>query len=72
MVVDVAVGLLRGWGESVGVEEWVTWRTGRLAGMRQGKGFDGGFAEGLLGGLREWGVRRHGEVVLFDIPKSSG
>jgi hypothetical protein len=40
--------------------------------MRQGNGFDGGFAEGLLGGLREWGVRRHGEVVLFDIPKSSG
>jgi hypothetical protein len=70
MVVDVAVGLLRG--ESVAVEEWVTWRTGRLAGMRQGEGFDGGFAEGLVGGLREWGVRRNGEVVLFDIPKSSG
>lgn len=71
MVVDVAVGVLRDARGEVAAEGWVTWRTGRLAGMRQGREFDGGFAEGLKRGLGEWGVRRHGEVVEFDIPKDA-
>ncbi|KAK4097666.1 hypothetical protein N658DRAFT_266916 [Parathielavia hyrcaniae] len=62
-VVDVAVGILRDWEGRVAVEEWVTWRTGRLAGLESGREFDRGFAEALERGLKKWGVRRYGEKV---------
>jgi hypothetical protein len=68
-VVDVAVGILRDWEGKVAVEGWVTWRTGRLAGMDTGREFDEGFAEALTKGLGEWGVTRHGEKVDFNIPQ---
>ncbi|KAH6857015.1 hypothetical protein B0I37DRAFT_88910 [Chaetomium sp. MPI-CAGE-AT-0009] len=68
-VVDVAVGLLRGWEGSVAVEGWLAWRTGRLAGVGDGKRFDGGFAEGLEEGLGTWGVQRYGVREDFNIPQ---
>ncbi|KAK4149549.1 hypothetical protein C8A00DRAFT_37860 [Chaetomidium leptoderma] len=67
-IVDVAVGILRDWEGRIAVEDWVTWRTGRLAGMETGKEFDGAFAEALAEGLGAWGVRRHGERMEFNIP----
>ncbi|KAH6631367.1 Mss4-like protein [Chaetomium tenue] len=70
VVVDVAVGLLRDWeGGSVAAEEWLAWRTGRLAGLESGRRFDGGFAEGLAEGLGRWGLRRYGRREEFEIPQ---
>ena len=68
VVVDVAVGLLRDWEGGVAAEGWLAWRTGRLAGMESGKGFDGGFAEGLREGLGRWGDERYGRREEFEIP----
>ncbi|KAK3306398.1 uncharacterized protein B0T15DRAFT_527106 [Chaetomium strumarium] len=71
-VVEIAVGILRGSSSDdsvVAVEGWLAWRTGRLAGLETGREFDPGFADALAEGLREWGVKRHGESVSFDIPQ---
>lgn len=67
-IVDVAVGILRAPEGDVAAEEWLTWRTGRLAGMQSGKEYDEGFAEGLKKGLAEWGSQKHGKVLEFNIP----
>jgi len=67
-IVDVAVGVLRAPEGDVAAEEWLTWRTGRLAGMQSGKEYDEGFAEGLKEGLAEWGAKKHGRVLEFNIP----
>jgi hypothetical protein len=37
--------------------------------MQSGREFDEGFAEALTEGLGEWGVKRHGEKVNFNIPQ---
>ncbi|KAL2125819.1 hypothetical protein VTI74DRAFT_2602 [Chaetomium olivicolor] len=68
-IVDVAVGLLRGKDGRVAVEEWVTWRTGRLAGMGTGREYDGGFAKALTEGLGKWAEQRYGGRVEFNIPQ---
>ncbi|KAK4142563.1 Mss4-like protein [Dichotomopilus funicola] len=70
-VVDVAVGLIREKDRSkkgVGLEDWVTWRTGRLAGPDTGRKFDEAFFEGLEKGLGEWGERRYGERIDYEVP----
>jgi hypothetical protein len=69
VIVDVAVGVLRGEeGEGPVFEKWLDWRTGRLAGLQSGTEFDQGFAEGLKKGLSEWGVRKYGAAEDFEIP----
>jgi hypothetical protein len=67
-VVEIPVGILRG-EDSVAVEGWLAWRTGRLAGWETGREFDPVFAEAMGEGLRAWGVKRHGEAVSFNIPQ---
>ncbi|KAK3353794.1 glutathione-dependent formaldehyde-activating enzyme [Lasiosphaeria hispida] len=66
-MVDVAVGILRS-AEGPAAEDWVTWRTGRVAFLGDGVGFDRGFAEALDQGFKAWAVERHGEVLEFNIP----
>ncbi|KAL2192887.1 Mss4-like protein [Corynascus similis CBS 632.67] len=68
-IVDVAVGLLRDWEGTVAAEEWLAWRTGRLAGMKTGLEFDKEFAESLTEGLKNWGLKTHGETTAFHIPQ---
>ncbi|AEO58254.1 hypothetical protein MYCTH_80223 [Thermothelomyces thermophilus ATCC 42464] len=68
-VVDVAVGLLMDPRGTVAAEDWLAWRTGRLAGMESGLDYDKGFAEGLAEGLKNWGLKTHGEITTFHIPQ---
>lgn len=66
-IVDVAVGLLRA-PEGVAAGEWVTWRTGRVAHLADGRRFDKAWADAVEEGFREWGVKTHGEALDFEIP----
>ncbi|KAK0719361.1 hypothetical protein B0H67DRAFT_442783, partial [Lasiosphaeris hirsuta] len=52
-VVHVAVGVLRSV-EGPAAEDWLTWRTGRVAFLGDGRRFDGEFAEALDDGFRAW------------------
>ncbi|KAL1839891.1 hypothetical protein VTJ49DRAFT_1026 [Mycothermus thermophilus] len=66
VLVDVAVGILRDPSGSVAAENWLVWQT-RCEGMETGRAFDRGFAEGLERGLGEWGEKRYGRRVEFEI-----
>ncbi|SPO03563.1 related to DUF636 domain protein [Cephalotrichum gorgonifer] len=56
-VVDLAVGILRA-PEGPLAEDWLTWRTGRIAYLETGKKFDAGFAESLSKNFDAWGVEK--------------
>lgn len=66
-IVDIAVGILRA-PEGILAENWLTWRTGRLAGLQSGREYDAAFSDALGKGMQEWGTRKHGEVTHFNIP----
>ncbi|KAK4159285.1 Mss4-like protein [Cladorrhinum sp. PSN259] len=68
-VVDIAVGILRAPEGDVAAEKWLTWRTGRLAKMQSGKDYDNSFAESLKKGMEDWGRKKYGKVVEFNIPQ---
>jgi len=66
-IVDVAVGLLRAPEGDVVCDEWVTWRTGRIAHRESGRRFDAAFSETLEQGFAEWGIGRYGEAYTWDV-----
>jgi len=65
-VIDVAVGVLRA-PEGVLAEKWLTWRTGRLGWPECGMQYDEVFTKSLEKGLAEWGERRHGKALDFQV-----
>ncbi|KAK4183071.1 Mss4-like protein [Podospora australis] len=69
-IMDIAVGILRA-PEGILAEEWLTWRTGRLAGLPSGLEYDRAFTESLDKGMKEWGLKKYGEVTTFNIPRDS-
>jgi len=69
-MVDVAVGLLRAPEGDVVCDEWVTWRTGRIAHRESGRRFDAAFLESLERGFIEWGISRYGEAYTWDVGDS--
>ncbi|KAM7183899.1 DUF636 domain protein [Rhypophila sp. PSN 637] len=66
MIVDVATGILRAPG-GVAAEDWLTWRTARLAWQASGEEYDSSFATSLARGFAEWGVKTHGKAIDFPI-----
>ena len=69
-VVDLSVGILRA-PEGPNAENWLTWRTGRLAWHESGKRFDPVFADSLAKGFDAWGRERYGESPGFSIGEST-
>ncbi|KAK4206445.1 DUF636 domain protein [Rhypophila decipiens] len=66
MIVDVATGILRAPG-GVAAEDWLTWRTARLAWQASGEEYDSSFAKSLERGFAEWGAKTHGKAIDFSI-----
>lgn len=64
-IVDVAIGLLRA-PEGARAENWVTWRTKRMAFPEDGTRYDPVLTESLRRGFEEWGKRKDGD--LLEIP----
>ncbi|KAJ5473343.1 hypothetical protein N7475_002909 [Penicillium sp. IBT 31633x] len=56
-IVDVAVGILRA-SEGVLIENWASWRTGRIASAEDGLRYDPGFSNALIEGLKLWGSKK--------------
>ncbi|KAH9889689.1 Mss4-like protein [Xylariomycetidae sp. FL2044] len=65
-IVDVAVGLLRA-PEGVRADDWLDWRTSRLANAEAGAEYDAEFYESLRRGMGEWGMRHYGQDLAFDL-----
>ncbi|OHE91865.1 glutathione-dependent formaldehyde-activating enzyme [Colletotrichum orchidophilum] len=65
-LLNIAAGILRA-PEGVLAEEWLTWRTGRVAWAESGMRYDAGLTEGLSEGMAEWGRENHGEAWGFNI-----
>ncbi|KAL2862222.1 GFA family protein [Aspergillus lucknowensis] len=63
-IVDVATGILRA-PEGSMLADWAVWRTARLGWSENALRYDAGFTRGLEEGLKEWGVRMHGETTNF-------
>lgn len=63
-VVDIAVGLLRA-PEGVLAENWLSWRTGRIAFGESGRKFDPGFYDALERNFEAWGSEKYGESRKF-------
>lgn len=64
-IVDVAVGILRA--ESVMIEDWALWRTGRIGAAADGLRYDPGFSGALIEGFEMWG-RERGMPEDFIVP----
>ncbi|GFF40889.1 hypothetical protein IFM58399_06076 [Aspergillus lentulus] len=65
-IVDVAIGLLRA-PEGVKAENWLTWRTKRMAFPEDGMRYDPVLTESLRRGFEEWGKRKHGDLLDITI-----
>ncbi|KAF7593755.1 hypothetical protein BBP40_010931 [Aspergillus hancockii] len=65
-VVDIAGGLLRD-PKSVLAEDWVVWRTGRIAHVNDGMRFDEGFTRALEEGWHAWAKEKYGELEYFTV-----
>ena len=65
-IVDLAVGILRA-PEGVKAENWLTWRTGRLANANSGIRYDEELTRSLGQGLSDWGKEKYGQTLGFDI-----
>ncbi|KAH6668077.1 glutathione-dependent formaldehyde-activating enzyme [Plectosphaerella plurivora] len=65
-VLDIACGLIRHPGGLL-AEDWLTWRTGRLAHAQSGLRYDKKFSEDLARGMAEWGRKKHGEARDFEV-----
>jgi hypothetical protein len=64
--VDIAVGLLRA-PEGIAAENWLTWRTGRIAFAPSGERFDASFTCALKEEFETWGKNKYGTSLSFDI-----
>lgn len=64
-IVDVAVGILRA--ESVMIDDWALWRTGRIGAAADGLKYDPGFSGALIEGFEMWG-RERGMPEDFIVP----
>ncbi|KAL4904078.1 Mss4-like protein [Aspergillus multicolor] len=60
-ILDVAVGIIHS-DEGVMLGNWALWKTDALISADDGQRYDQAFTDALTEGLREWGVRTHGEV----------
>jgi len=58
-MVDISVGLLRA-EDGVRAEDWVTWRTGRLAWGDSGRRYDADFTTAVAEGFSQWGKAKYG------------
>ncbi|RLL97218.1 hypothetical protein CFD26_106980 [Aspergillus turcosus] len=65
-IVDVAMGLLRA-PEGARAENWVTWRTKRMAFPEDGMRYDPVLTESLRRGFEEWGKRKDGNLLDISI-----
>ncbi|OJJ03158.1 hypothetical protein ASPVEDRAFT_194589 [Aspergillus versicolor CBS 583.65] len=65
-IVDVATGILHA-PEGVMLNNWAVWRTARVGFVEDGLQYDSRFTRGLEEGLREWGVRMHGQSRDFAV-----
>lgn len=65
-VVDVAIGILRA-PEGVKAENWLIWRTGRIAHYESGLRYDGALAASLSESLADWGRAKYGQNLNFTI-----
>ncbi|OLN87527.1 hypothetical protein CCHL11_06132 [Colletotrichum chlorophyti] len=65
-LLNVAVGILRA-PDGVLAEEWLTWRTGRVAWSESGMRYDFALTEALSEGMARWGREKHGEIREFNI-----
>jgi hypothetical protein len=65
-IVDLAVGILRA-PEGVKAENWLTWRTGRMAWRNSGLRYDEALTKSLCQGMEDWGRQNHGQVLDFSI-----
>ncbi|EAW18822.1 uncharacterized protein NFIA_087780 [Aspergillus fischeri NRRL 181] len=65
-IVDVAIGLLRA-PEGAKAENWLTWRTKRMAFPEDGMRYDPVLTESLRQGFEEWGKRKHGDLLDITI-----
>ncbi|KAH8689355.1 Mss4-like protein [Talaromyces proteolyticus] len=65
-IADVAVGILRA-PEGVKAENWLTWRTGRIAWYKSGLRYDEALAMSLSQGLADWGMVKYGQNLDFEI-----
>jgi hypothetical protein len=65
-ILDISCGLIRH-PEGLLAEDWLTWRTGRLAHPQSGMRYDSQFTENLARGMAAWGRRRHGEARDFEV-----
>ena len=66
-IVDIAVGVLRA-PEGALAENWLTWRTGKIAWYPSGERYDEVFAKSLKKGHEEWGLNRYKVSPSFTIP----
>ncbi|WQF80859.1 Putative CENP-V/GFA domain, Mss4-like superfamily protein [Colletotrichum destructivum] len=60
-LLNVATGILRA-PEGVLAEDWLMWRTDRLAWAASGMSYDAAFTKALGEGFASWGRARHGEA----------
>lgn len=65
-ILDISCGLIRH-PDGLLAEDWLTWRTGRLAHLQSGLRYDRKFTEELARGMAEWGRRRYGEAMDFEV-----
>ncbi|KAF2151552.1 DUF636 domain protein [Myriangium duriaei CBS 260.36] len=65
-VVDIAVGILRA-PEGPTAKKWLTWRTGRLSWVEDGKVYDPAFIASLERGFDQWGQNEYGHSPSFEI-----
>lgn len=65
-ILNVAMGVLRA-PEGVRAENWVTWRTGRIAWAEDARSYDADLTDALVAGHREWGIQAFGEALDFAV-----
>lgn len=63
-MVDVAVGILHA-REGVKAENWLTWRTGRMAWLEDGMKFDPVFTKSVKEAFEAWGLEKYGQNYDF-------
>ncbi|KAI0159340.1 DUF636 domain-containing protein [Pestalotiopsis sp. NC0098] len=69
-MITIAVGLFRA-PEGVSATDWLTWRTAELGWLDAGSHYAKTLYESINRGHHDWGMRRHGRLVDFKLPKAT-